>query len=58
MEKKKMTFVSAMRDYFGYLVIDGAQETPSQFLQELKKLTDEDKAWFRANLPTVGYEIT
>ena len=50
---KKMTFVAAMKDYFGYKT----GQTPTSFMQEMKALTDEDKAWFRANLPSVGYEI-
>lgn len=50
---KRMTFAAAMRDYFGVLPGGNA----ASFFAELKALTDEDKAWFRANLPSVGYEI-
>jgi hypothetical protein len=52
---KKMTFVSAMRDYFGSR--PGGDTTPTAFLHEMKALTSEDKAWFRTQLATVGYEI-
>jgi hypothetical protein len=54
---KQMTFVAAMRDYFGFNR-GGEKGTTSSFLAELKALTDDDKAWFRKNLETVGYEIT
>ncbi len=50
---KKMSFTAAMKDYFGYK--EG--ETAIGFMNELKTLTANDKAWFRANLPNVGYEI-
>lgn len=52
---KKMTFVTAMKDYFGART--GTDGSPMAFLQEMKALTDEDKKWFRENLPKVGYEI-
>ena len=51
---KKMTFVQAMRDYFGQKPGQSLQE----FAAELNKLSETDKAWFRANLPSVGYELT
>ncbi len=50
---KKMSFAAAMKDYFGPLPGGNSMG----FLQELKALTDDDKKWFRANLPSVGYEI-
>ena len=50
---KQMTFVAAMKDYFGYLPNTAAAD----FLKELKALTPEDKAEFRHLLSTVGYEI-
>ena len=50
---KKMTFVAALRDYFGYLPNQGA----SDFLKELKALTPKDKEDYKAMLATVGYEI-
>lgn len=51
---KKMSFVSAMKDYFGFR--PGSDSMG--FLQEMKALTPEDKKWFRENLPKVGYDIT
>lgn len=50
---KQMTLVAALKDYFGYLPGSGAAE----FLKEIKALTPQDKADFRAMLPSVGYEI-
>ena len=50
---KKMTFVQAMKDYFGTNGKDNMA-----FLKEMQALTSEDKEWFRANLPSVGYELT
>lgn len=52
MEKKRLSFVTAMLDYFGK---NGKQS--SDFMNEMKALTPEDKAWFRSELATVGYEI-
>jgi hypothetical protein len=58
---KAMSFVTAMKDYFNTSPSLYSEkplvQTPSEFLQELKKLTDDDKAWFRQHLGTVGYEI-
>lgn len=51
---KKMSYAAAMRDYFGFL----PGQSVGGFMSELKALTDEDKVWFRENLPKVGYEIT
>lgn len=48
---KRMTFIAAIKDYFG----PNPDGVP--LLNELKALTSEDRAWFRANLATVGYEI-
>lgn len=50
---KQMTFVTAMKDYFGLR----PSTTNTDFLREMQALTAEDKAWFRENLPKVGYEI-
>ena len=50
---KKMTFVAALKDYFGYL----PGQMAGGFLQELKKLTDKDKEDYKKMLATVGYEI-
>ncbi len=57
-----MTFVAAMRDYFNakpsIFLGEPIKQTPSQFLQEMKALTQADKDWYKANLATVGYTIT
>ena len=50
---KQMTFVQAMKDYFGLRT----GTTNTDFIKEIQQLTTEDKAWFRENLPKVGYEI-
>ena len=53
-ENKTMSFVQAMMHYFG----KHPGQTTQQFAQELNALAAEDKAWFRANLPSVGYNLT
>lgn len=53
MAAKKLSLVAALKDYFGMKPDQNAMG----FMQEIKALTPEDKAWFRANLPSVGYEI-
>lgn len=50
---KKMTFITAMKDYFG--VRSG--QSNLDFMNEIKSLTASDRDWFRTNLATVGYEI-
>ena len=50
---KCMTFVVAMREYFGYRQGTG----PAEFLQELKALTEKDKNDFKAMFSAVGIEI-
>lgn len=50
---KQMTFISAMKDYFGMK----QRQTSMEFMAEIKALTVQDRDWFKANLPSVGYEI-
>lgn len=50
---KQMTFISAMKDYFGMK----SGQTSMEFMGEIKALTAADRDWFKANLPKVGYEI-
>lgn len=50
---KQMTFITAMKDYFGM----HPNQTAMEFMQEIKALTPQDRDWFKANLPSVGYEI-
>ena len=51
---KQATFAAAMKEFFGL--------KPGQSLQgfaaELKALSDEEKAFFRAGLEQNGYQIT
>lgn len=49
---KRMSFVTAMLDYFGK---NGKSSV--EFMAEMKALTPDDRKWFEANLPSVGYEI-
>ena len=50
---KQMTFVAAMRDFFGMK----PGETLQEFMQEMKALTQEDREDFRIMLGQVGYTI-
>ncbi len=50
---KELPFAAAMKDYFGFL----PGQTLSGFMQELKTLSPEERAWFTQNLATVGYSI-
>lgn len=55
---KQMSFAAAMKDYFGYRpMADGQTGNAASFMAELRALSDDDKAWFRAELPKVGYEV-
>ena len=50
---KKMSFMSACRDFFGL----HPGETALQFGQEIKQLTTEDRAEIKEGLEKLGYEI-
>lgn len=50
---EQSNYMTAMRTYFGLQ----PGQNPTSFSQEMKALTEEDTAWFRAQLPTVGYQI-
>jgi hypothetical protein len=50
---KKMTFLTAMRDYFG----SKPGQTAMEFMQEIKALSTAEREWFKQNLSTVGYEV-
>jgi hypothetical protein len=50
---KEMSFVEAMKDYFGFL----PGQNMTQFFAELKVLTPVERDWFKQNLVTVGYKI-
>lgn len=53
MEIKKLTFMSACRDFFG--LKDG--QTAMEFGKELKALTEQDRAEIKDGLQRLGYEI-
>ena len=50
---KQMTFLSAMREYFGMK----PNQTAMEFMQEIKALSAAERDWFKSHLATVGYEI-
>ena len=54
MEDKAYSLTTAMLDYFG----KHPGQSTAEFAQELKALTDADKAEFRAALIKLGYRIT
>lgn len=52
--KKQMTFVVAMKDFFG--LKEG--QNAAGFMAEIKALDQNDRAYFKAGLEQNGYEIT
>lgn len=48
-----VSFVGAMRDFFGFRPGEGV----GQFSQELKALSDDDRAYFTKGLQQNGYII-
>lgn len=50
---QKFAFMAACRHYFGLK----PQQTLSEFAQEVKALSDEDRAWFKREFVKVGYEV-
>ncbi len=50
---EQSSYTAAMRTFFGLL----PGQTPHSFWHEMKALSEEDNAWFRAQLPKVGYQI-
>jgi hypothetical protein len=51
---KVMSLIAAMKDYFGLK----PDQTSMDFLKEIKALSDDDKEYFKALLPGVGYQLT
>jgi hypothetical protein len=51
---KQATFTAACKDYFGYKPM----QTLGEFMQEVKALNDDDRAYFKREFVKVGYEIT
>ena len=54
MARTPMSFLSAMMDFFG--LIDG--QNRMAFGKECQSLSDDDKAYFRAGLESVGYSLS
>lgn len=54
MKRKRCSFVVACKEYFGF----HPGQTLSEFSNELKNLTDKDRADLTAWFPSVDYEIT
>lgn len=54
MEVKKMSFVAACREFFGFREGTGLKD----FSAELKALTDKDRVELKAEFAKIGYEIT
>ena len=50
---KQMSFVEAMRDYFGLQ----PGQTLTSFFQELKHLSPEEREYFKQGLKQFGYEL-
>ena len=51
---EQSSYMAAMRTYFGLQ----PGQTAHSFLLEMKALTEDDNAWFRAQLLQVGYQIS
>lgn len=51
---KTKTFTVAMKEFFGFL----PGQTLQEFGAEIKKLTQEDRDYFKAGLEQNGYQIT
>lgn len=50
---KETTFAVACKEFFGFK----PQQTMTEFMQELKELTPEDKATLSKDFEKVGYKI-
>lgn len=50
---EKLSFTTACLKYFG----KKDKQTNTEFMQEIRALTDEDKAYFTALFPSVGIQI-
>jgi hypothetical protein len=49
---KKMTLIAALKEH---CMLPG--EKLESLRQQYKELTDDDKAWFKAEFPAIGVEI-
>jgi hypothetical protein len=50
----RSTLTKALKDYFGYK----AGQNLTDFMNEIKALTPEDRVYFKREFVKVGYEIT
>lgn len=48
------TFVTALKDFFGYK----PGQTAMEFVAEVKALSPDDRAYFKAEFAKIGIEIT
>jgi len=53
MADKELSFIAACKDYFGYK----PGQTLGDFMNEIRLLTDEDKAQLRVEFLKVGYTV-
>jgi len=53
MPDEPKSLVVAMRDFFGFL----PNQTLQEFMTEMRALSDEDRAFFKAGLEANGYKI-
>lgn len=51
---RQMTFTAALVDFFG----KQPGQSVGEFMQEIKALTQEDRAYFKREFVKVGIEIT
>lgn len=49
----RSTLTKALKDYFGYK----PGQNLTEFMQEIKALTPDDRAYFKREFVKVGYEI-
>jgi hypothetical protein len=52
---KDAAYPVAMKEFFG--ARPGTKGTATEFMAELKALTDEDKEFFRKELASVGFKV-
>jgi len=51
--EKEMTFLAAMKDFFGYR----PGNTAADFMKEIRALDDKSRAFFKSGLEQNGYKI-
>jgi hypothetical protein len=53
MAKKSLTFMMAMKDFFGLL----PEMSLPDFMKDVRRLSDEERKYFQTGLEANGYEI-